>query len=204
MASRTTKPDVLGSGSVNYGHNSIMRGGGLASKPASNGGSTNNYWRGLMIGGDMVRRRSGVCSNNTDPEELKRMGNDNYKHGHFAEALTFYDKAISISPANCSYHFNRAAALMGLRRLVEAVRECEEAIRLEPGYIKAHHRLGSLFLRAEALLKLHQLDDSFSAMSNIPKSKSSNSPHPSQKVFEMTFKAYILFVRTQVELSKGR
>ncbi|CAA0816342.1 TPR repeat-containing thioredoxin TTL1 [Striga hermonthica] len=181
--------------------------------------------------------------------------------------------AISISPANAAYHFNRAAALTGLRRLFEAVRAYEEAIRLEPGYVKAHHRLGSLFLslglvenarkhicfsghqpdpvyfqklqsvekhlsrcadarrvgdwrstlreidaaiasgadaspqlcacRAEALLKLHQLDDAFSAMSNIPKFEPSTT-HPPQRIFGMPFGAYILYVRTQVELSKGR
>ncbi|KAK6134675.1 hypothetical protein DH2020_031600 [Rehmannia glutinosa] len=142
MASRSTKTDVLGSGSVNYGHGSIMR-GGLASKPGLDSGPT-NHPRGLMVGGD-PGKRTGVCSGG-DPEELKRMGNDNYKKGNFAEALSLYDKAIALSPGNAAYHFNRAAALIGLRRLVEAARECEEAIRLDPGYVRAHHRLGSLLL----------------------------------------------------------
>ncbi|KAG8364867.1 hypothetical protein BUALT_Bualt18G0043100 [Buddleja alternifolia] len=262
MASRSTRTDVLGSGSANYGHGSIMRGGGLASKPAGSDSGAVNYPRGVT-----------VCSGGNDPEELKRMGNDSYKKGNFAEALRFYDKAITISPGNAAYHFNRAAAMMGLRRLVEAVRECEEAIRLEPGYVRAHHRLGSLHLslgqvadarkhicfpgnqadpselqklqsvekhlskcsdarrvgdwrstlrevdhaiasgadaspqlcasRAEALLKLHQLDDAFLAMSNIPKSEPSG-PHLSPKIFGILFEAYIFFVRTQTELSKGR
>lgn len=84
---------------------------------------------------------------NTDPEELKRLGNENYKKGYFVEALNLYDKAIAISPGNAAYHCNRAAALIGLKRLPEAVRECEEAIRLDPSYVRAHHRLGSLLLR---------------------------------------------------------
>ncbi|KAL0399462.1 UNVERIFIED_CONTAM: TPR repeat-containing thioredoxin TTL1 [Sesamum radiatum] len=142
MASRSTKTDVLGSGSVNYGHGSIMR-GGLASKPALDNGPA-NATRGLMVGGE-PGKRTGVSSS-SDPEELKKMGNDNYRKGHFAEALSLYDKAIAISPGNAAYHFNRAAALMGLKRLVEAARECEEAIRLDPGYVRAHHRLGSLLL----------------------------------------------------------
>ncbi|KAI3466052.1 hypothetical protein Pfo_022715 [Paulownia fortunei] len=270
MASRSTKPDILGSGSGNYGHGSIMR-GGLVSKPGFDSGST-NYSRGLMVGGE-PGKRMGVCSSN-DPEELKRMGNDNYKNGHFAEALTLYEKAIAISPSNAAYHFNRAAALIGLRRLVEAVRECEEAIRLDPGYARAHHRLGSLLLslgqvenarkhicfsghqpdpvevqklqsvekhlskcadarrvgdwrstlrevdaaivsgadaspqlcacKAEALLKLHQLDDAFLALSNVPKSEPSTSTHPPPKIFGMLFEAYMFFVRGQVELSRGR
>ncbi|KAI3457380.1 hypothetical protein Pfo_014043 [Paulownia fortunei] len=270
MASRSTKTDVLGSGSVNYGHGSIMR-GGLASKPGLDSGPA-NYSRGLMVGGE-PGKRTGVCSS-SDPEELKRMGNDNYRKGLFAEAVSLYDKAIAISPGNAAYHFNRAAALMGLRRLVEAARECEEAIRLDPGYVRAHHRLGSLFLslgqienarkhicfpgqqpdpielqkfqfvekhlskctdarrvgdwrstlrevdaaiasgadaspqlcacRAEALLKLHQLDDAFLAVSNIPNPAPSTSLHSQSKIFGMLLEAYLYFVRTQIELARGR
>ncbi|GFP79615.1 tpr repeat-containing thioredoxin ttl1 [Phtheirospermum japonicum] len=239
MASRSTKTDVLGSGSVNYGHGSIMR-GGLVSK----------------LGLD---------------KDLKRMGNDSYKKGNFAEALGFYDKAIALSPGNAAYHFNRSAALMGLRRLVEAARECEEAIKFDPGYVRAHHRLGSLLLslgqtenarkhicvpglqsdptevqklqiiekhiskcadarrvgdwqstlrevdaaiasgadaspqlwacRAEALLKLHQLDDAFLTLSNVPTSTIS---HSQTKIFGMLLEAYLYFVRTQIELAQGR
>ncbi|KAK4387131.1 TPR repeat-containing thioredoxin TTL1 [Sesamum angolense] len=270
MASRSTKPDVLGSGCGNYGHGSIIR-GGLASKPGPDSGPT-NYSRGLMVGGD-PGKRTVSCSSN-DPEELKRMGNDNYKKGHFAEALTLYEKAIAVSPSNAAYHCNRAAALMVLKRLGEAVRECEEAIRLDPGYVRAHHRLGALLLslgqvenarkhicfsghqpdpvelqklqsvekhlnkctdsrrvgdwkstlrevdaaivcgadaspqlcacRAEAFLKLHQLDDAFLALSNIPKSVPSASTHSQAKIFGMLSDAYVFFVRTQVELSRGR
>ena len=82
-----------------------------------------------------------------DPEEVKRAGNEQYRLGNLAEALGLYDRAIAISPGNATYRFNRAVALAGLRRLAEAVRECEEAIRLDPCYAKAHHRLGSIFLR---------------------------------------------------------
>ncbi|KAG6424460.1 hypothetical protein SASPL_114878 [Salvia splendens] len=256
LPGRASKPDVLGSGSGRYGHGSIMRGG--------DGGAP----RGLMVGGGGGGRSS------ADPEELKRLGNDCYKNAQFSEALSLYDRAIAISPANAAYRFNRAAALMGLRRLLEAVRECGAAIRLDPGYAKAHHRLGSLLLslgqvesarehicfpghqpdpvemhklqlvekhlskcsearrlgdwrgtlsevdaaiaagadaspqlcacRAEALLKLHQLDDAFSAQSNIAMSEASVSLNPSLKIFGMLVEAYLFFVRTQVELAKGR
>lgn len=144
MASRSSKTDILGSGSVNYGHGSILP-GRLASKPGLDS-SPPAYSRGLMVGGGEPAKRA-VASGGSDPEEVKRMGNESYRKGNFAEALSLYDKAIALSPGNAAYHFNRAAALMGLRRLVEAARECEEAIRLDPGYVRAHHRLGSLLLR---------------------------------------------------------
>ncbi|KAL3635364.1 hypothetical protein CASFOL_019911 [Castilleja foliolosa] len=144
MASRSTKTDVLGSGSVNYGHGSIIR-GVPSSKPGLDSGLT-NHSRGLMVGGDPVKRTGYSGSGGGDPEDLKRMGNDSYRKGNFAEALGFYDKAIALSPGNAAYHFNRSAALMGLRRFFEAAKECEEAIRIDPGYVRAHHRLGSLLL----------------------------------------------------------
>lgn len=146
MAStRSSRTDVLGTGTGHYGHGSIMRGGGATAKSGGGegvgaAGVANS--RGLVTG---EPGRNTMCS--MDPEELKRVGNEQYKQGHFLEALNLYDRAIAISPGNAAYHCNRAAALMGLKRLGQAVRECEEAIRLDPGYVRAHHRLGSLFLR---------------------------------------------------------
>lgn len=85
-------------------------------------------------------------SGGVDGEEMKRLGNEEYKRGHFSEALSYYDRAIAISPENAAYHYNKAAALIGLKRLGMAVRECEEVLRLDPGYVRAHYRLGSLYL----------------------------------------------------------
>ncbi|KAJ8556072.1 hypothetical protein K7X08_022830 [Anisodus acutangulus] len=193
MASKPTRTNVVGSGTGNYGHGSIMRGGpGVSpnrlrpdiassnrpgpsdtslnrpgpggtylSRPRHGGASTryggpgpygvssgsvvnSGSSRGLMVGGGGETVRRGILGN--DPEELKRIGNENYKKGNFVEALNLYDKAIAISPGNATLHFNRAAALIGLKRLGEAVRECEEAIRLDPSYVRAHQRLGSLLL----------------------------------------------------------
>lgn len=139
MAGRVTRPDVLGTGTGHYGHGSIIRGGAAVKSGGGDGVVTANS-RGL--GGGVSRNVKG----SVDAEELKRLGNESYKLGNFTEALSYYDKAISISPGNAAYRCNRAAALMGLKRLGRAVRECEEAIRLDPGYWRAHHRLGSLYL----------------------------------------------------------
>ncbi|KAL6954149.1 hypothetical protein U1Q18_047967, partial [Sarracenia purpurea var. burkii] len=144
MACRSSKTDVLGSGTGNYGHGSIMR-GGAASKLGGGGGG--EWGLGSISsprsGGDLGRRGTSTL----DPEEVKRAGNEQYKLGNLGEALSLYDQAIAISPGNARYRFNRAVALTGLKRLPEAVREYDEAIRLDPGYIKAHHGLGSILLR---------------------------------------------------------
>ncbi|KAF7144942.1 hypothetical protein RHSIM_Rhsim04G0024900 [Rhododendron simsii] len=254
---RNPKHDVLGSGAGHYGHGSIMR-GGTTTAAAKSGGSSGG-------GGTML---------STDAEEVKRAGNEAYRAGNLAEALSLYERAVSISPGNATYRFNRAVALAGLRRLAEAVKECEEAIRLDPGYVKAHHRLGSIFLRVgqvenarthicfpgcqpdanelqklqaveihlrkctdarrigdwrsavregdaaisagadaspqlhtckvEALLKLHQLEDANSSLSNIPQFEPSTPSCSKSKFFGMLSEAYLLFVQAQMEMAFGR
>ncbi|KAK4355369.1 hypothetical protein RND71_024340 [Anisodus tanguticus] len=262
MASKSSKTDVLGSGTGYYGHGSIMRGG--AGQKSSGVDATAANSRETM--------KRGILNNN-DPEELKTLGNESYKKGCFVEALSLYDKAIAISPGNAAYHCNRAAALIGLKRLPEAVRECEEAIRLDPSYARAHHRLGCLLLsfgqvekarvhicfqghdpdqielqklqavekhigkctdarrvgdwtstlreanaaiasgadaspqlfacRAEALLKLHQVEDAELGLSTTRKHETSTSSSQS-KIFGMVSEAYVFFVQAQIDLAFGR
>lgn len=82
-----------------------------------------------------------------DPEELKRAGNEQYKKGYFEEALRLYDRALALCPDNAACRGNRAAALTGLRRFGDAIKECEEAVRIDPSYGRAHQRLASLHIR---------------------------------------------------------
>ncbi|XVF18675.1 hypothetical protein REPUB_Repub11eG0043200 [Reevesia pubescens] len=145
--SRSSRTDVLGSGSGNYGHGSIMRGGGVGTGPvtASKGCvfEHSNTLGSRGNGSDLMRKAMA----NLEPEEVKRVGNEMYKKGHFLEALGLYDKAIALSPGNAAYRSNRAAALTALGRVGEAVKECEEAVILDPNYWRAHQRLASLLLR---------------------------------------------------------
>ncbi|XP_015089693.1 inactive TPR repeat-containing thioredoxin TTL3-like [Solanum pennellii] len=117
---------------------------GMRSKPVRTVLSDNEmipgmYGYGSIMPAGATRRTRGVS-------ELKVKGNENYKKGNFLEALYFYDKAIAISPSDGRLRCNRAAALMVLKRISEALKECEEAIRLAPAYVRAHQRLGSLLL----------------------------------------------------------
>ncbi|KAH7444083.1 hypothetical protein KP509_02G063800 [Ceratopteris richardii] len=82
-----------------------------------------------------------------DPESIKKAGNEQYKMGNFMEAISLYDKCIGLRPDHAPYRSNKAAALTGLGMLAEAVQECEEAIRLDPKYFRAQHRIAQLYLR---------------------------------------------------------
>ncbi|XP_031495117.1 TPR repeat-containing thioredoxin TTL1-like isoform X1 [Nymphaea colorata] len=134
------RSDVLGLGTGTYGHGSVMRGSGRPVDSPVAGAAGN-----IRLAGESVLVRRAIESG--DPEEVKKAGNEQYKKGHFAEALLLYDRAIEISPENPACRSNRAAALTALGRLTEAVRECEEAVRLDPNYVRAHQRLAGLYLR---------------------------------------------------------
>ncbi|XP_062098861.1 TPR repeat-containing thioredoxin TTL1-like [Humulus lupulus] len=100
--------------------------------------------------GNIVRKNSDEfrgISNKLEPEVLKRMGNEAYKEGRFKDALVLYDRAIALDSSKAAYHSNKSAALIGLGRLIEAVGESNEAIRIDPSYHRAHHRLATLYLR---------------------------------------------------------
>uniref|UniRef100_A0A804NXP9 Inactive TPR repeat-containing thioredoxin TTL3 n=1 Tax=Zea mays TaxID=4577 RepID=A0A804NXP9_MAIZE len=88
-----------------------------------------------------------ALSHRTDPEKLKEMGNEEYRQGHYEEAVALYDQAIMMDARRPAYWSNKAAALAALGRLIEAVADCKEAVRIDPSYDRAHHRLGGLYLR---------------------------------------------------------
>lgn len=124
--------------------------------------SYSNTSKGLM--GNIMRRNStgnelgqffSPRQKKVDPEVLKSMGNEAYKQGRFEEALTLYDRAIALDSNMATYHCNRSAALIGLGRLQEAIFECEESIKLDPSYVRAHNRLATIYFRYSVIIMLY-------------------------------------------------
>ncbi|XP_057539175.1 TPR repeat-containing thioredoxin TTL1-like, partial [Amaranthus tricolor] len=62
-------------------------------------------------------------------------------------ALSLFDRAIKLSPRNAALGRNRAATLTNLGRVSEAIRGCEDAIKLDPNDEKLHEFLGYLLIR---------------------------------------------------------
>lgn len=121
--------------------------------------SYSNTSKGLM--GNIMRRNStgseigqflSPRQKRVDPEVLKSMGNEAYKQGRFEEALALYDRAIALDSNMATYHCNKSAALIGLGRLQEAIFECEESIKLDPSYVRAHNRLATIYFRYSVII----------------------------------------------------
>ncbi|KAG8234863.1 hypothetical protein J437_LFUL013150 [Ladona fulva] len=77
-----------------------------------------------------------------EAENLKQVGNSLMKENKFKEAITNYTRAIEIDPNNAVYYCNRAAANIKLGVYGAAIEDCNQALRIDPRYSKAHSRLG--------------------------------------------------------------
>ncbi|KAJ0975075.1 hypothetical protein J5N97_017040 [Dioscorea zingiberensis] len=129
--------------------------------------------------GNIVRKRSKevICRAlpmSLEPEKLKEMGNEEYRKGRFADAVALYDRAILIDSGKASYRSNKAAALIGLGHLLDAVGECKEAVRIDPSYCRAHHRLANIYLRlgeAEKAIHHYKLSRSEASSEGISRAR---------------------------------
>jgi len=102
-------------------------------------------------------------------QAAKDRANDLFKRKLYDEAIYRYGEALKIDPShtamNAVFHCNRAAARMAKRQFLEALQDCDDALRLCPDYIKAHVRRARIFAaRSEFQSALNGLDaaiDSF-------------------------------------------
>ncbi|KAG5045517.1 hypothetical protein AAZX31_06G099900 [Glycine max] len=134
--------------------------------------SNNSTNKGMM--GNIMRKNSDELAQfrsprngRVDPEVLKSMGNEAYKQGRFEEALTLYDRAIAVDSKKATYHCNKSAALIGLGRFLQAIVECEEAIKLEPSYGRAHTRLATIYFRLGEAEKALNCNETSSCVDSV-------------------------------------
>ncbi|XP_061357776.1 inactive TPR repeat-containing thioredoxin TTL3-like [Gastrolobium bilobum] len=96
-------------------------------------------------------------------------------------------------------HLNRCEDARKVGDWKRAIRESEAAIA-----VGADSSPQLVACKAEAYLKLHQLEDAESCLSNIPKLDGCPSACSQTKFFGMVGEAYVLFVSAQVEMALGR
>ncbi|VEU22886.1 DEKNAAC103986 [Brettanomyces naardenensis] len=72
-------------------------------------------------------------------DDLKALGNEQLKLQHYDKAVTFYTKAIDLSPSSI-YYANRAQAHIKMENFGLALNDSTEAIKLDKNYLKAYYR----------------------------------------------------------------
>lgn len=73
---------------------------------------------------------------------LKEEGNRALHDNHFEQATEYYTQALALHPTAVLYS-NRAMAAIKMENYGIAIQDAEEAIALDPGYLKAFYRRGS-------------------------------------------------------------
>jgi stress-induced-phosphoprotein 1 len=82
-----------------------------------------------------------------DPEKsaiAREEGNVQFKAGDFAGAVKSYTDSIKRDPSDPKGYNNRAAAYMKLVALPEALKDADEAITIDPTFIKAYIRKSNI------------------------------------------------------------
>lgn len=73
-------------------------------------------------------------------DKAREEGNVKFKAGQFAESVGLYTEAIKRNPSDPRSYNNRAAAYTKLAALPEALKDSEEAIKVDPTFVKGHIR----------------------------------------------------------------
>ncbi|TFK41280.1 hypothetical protein BDQ12DRAFT_600655 [Crucibulum laeve] len=81
-----------------------------------------------------------------EAEKLKASGNALMSSKKYDEAIDSYTKAVALDPSNPVYYSNRAAAHSSKGDHLAAVGDAEQAISVDPKFVKAYHRLGYVYV----------------------------------------------------------
>jgi len=82
-------------------------------------------------------------------EEERQAGNECFKKGAFPDAVKHYNEGIKRTPDSekdilSKFYSNRAGAYMKLMDFNRAQKDCEECLKLNPGFVKAWIRKGAV------------------------------------------------------------
>ena len=113
--------------------------------------------KGDLRGADALFRELVVCDGG-NAQALMGLGIVAHQTGKFAEALTWYDRSISVSPMFAGAHVNRGNSLAAMQRFADAVASFEAALVHSPELPSA------LVNMATALNALGRLDAAVAAL----------------------------------------
>lgn len=92
-------------------------------------------------------------------DEERNRGNELYKAGDFAGSVQAYTESIKRNPNDPRGYTNRASAYIKLVALPEALKDCEEAIKMDDTFTKAYIRKSNvLFIMKEHMKAMDAID----------------------------------------------
>lgn len=77
----------------------------------------------------------------------KDEGNEHHKAGRYGDAIDSYSAAIALDPASAALYSNRGASRMMVDQYAGAIADCDKAIELSKGFMKAYIRGATARLR---------------------------------------------------------
>jgi len=77
-------------------------------------------------------------------KQLLAQGNDCFGRGQYAQAISYYQEAVTLKPRSADAHNNLGAVLYKLDRYSEAAEHFRQALKFRPDYPEALNNLGAL------------------------------------------------------------
>ena len=91
---------------------------------------------------------------NKKSEKFKSQGNIALRKGNYDTAINKYTRAIKEAKVeNHVYYANRAQAHFQLKNYEECIKDCDEAIRIEPKFMKSYYRKSMSYRKLENSLE---------------------------------------------------
>lgn len=111
--------------------------------------------------GPTLSKASQTVPTPASAERLKKLGNKHLADGRHYEAIAAYSRAICEAPHYAALYLNRA--IVYARRdwcgdQYASLRDCQQALRLQPDYVKAHFR------GVRSLMKLNRSEDASTSL----------------------------------------
>ena len=82
----------------------------------------------------------------TEADRKKDEGNEHFKAGHYAEAVSCYNEAIDLDPEKPSYYTNRAFCHLKMENHGLAIADATVALELDRSFTKGYYRRGSAYM----------------------------------------------------------
>ena len=90
-------------------------------------------------------------------DAAREKGNECFKEHNYAEAVKHYSEAIKRNPTDARNFSNRAACYTKLMALPEADKDCDEALKLDPTFLKAYIRKATILFSKHDYVKCIEL-----------------------------------------------